>query len=162
MQYEKYRFYDNGVEVMIPSCLKESTSRFGVQNSFVSDNNRVIVNVARGGAGLTQEQLEMRLEAYCKGFAKDLSAFECHKVNKRQFLGDLLIDLRYFSAMMGYQFYNAFVLGIYENRELIVTMQCTRNEAAENEYMFDAIADSIRILKKTESTNPQTLKGMED
>lgn len=148
MQYEKYRFYDDGVEMMIPSCLKEPTSRFGVQNSFISDNNRVIVNVARGGAGLTQEQLEMRLEAYCKGFAKDLSAFERLKVNKRQFLGDSFIDLRYFSDMMGYQFYNVFILGIYEERELIVTMQCIRNEATENERIFDTIADSIRILKK--------------
>lgn len=151
MQYEKYRFYNNGVEMLIPSCLKESASRFGVQNSFASDNNRVIVNVARGGAGLTQEQLEMRLETYCKGFAKDSSAFECLKVNKRQFLGDSFMDLRYFSDAMGYQFYNAFILGIYEDRELIVTMQCIRNEAAESEHIFDVIADSIRILKKGQS-----------
>lgn len=148
MQYEKYRFYNDGVEMMIPSCLKEPTSRLFAQNSFVSDNKRVIVNVSRGADGLTQQLLETRLNEYCRGFAKDARKFECLRIDKRQFLDDLFVDLRYLSGMMGYQFYNAFVLGIYEGRELVVTMQCMQNETADNEHMFDFIADSIRILKK--------------
>ena len=151
MQYEKYHFYDDGVEMMIPSCLKESISQFRVQNSFISDNNRVIVHVARGKDGLTQAQLETRMDEYCKGFVKNVPEFECLKIDKRQFLEDSFVDLRYFSKIRGYQFYNAFVLGIYGGRELIVTMQCMRNEIIDNEHIFDFIADSIRILKKEQS-----------
>lgn len=160
MQYEKYRFYDDGVEIMIPSCLKDPVSRLGIQNSFVSDNNRVVVNIARGGDGLTQELLEARMDAYCQEFAKNIPAFQCLKRNKRQFLGDSFEDLRYFSNMVGYQFYNVFILGVFEGRELIVTMQCVGNETEENERIFDMIADSIRILKKEQSA--QRLTGMED
>lgn len=151
MQYEKYRFYDDGVEVMIPSCLKEPTSQPALQNSFISDDKRVIVNVARGKDCFTQEQLETRMNEYCRGFAKDISQFKCLKIHKRQFLSDLFVDLRYSSSMMGYQFYNAFILGIYGDRELIVTMQCMQNDAADNERMFDVVADSIRIINKKQS-----------
>lgn len=152
MQYEKYRFYDDGVEMMIPSSLKKATSKFAVQNSFVSDNKRVIVNVARGRDDMTQEQLETRMDAYCKRFAKDVPEFECLKICKRQFLGDLFMDLRYRSDMMGYPFYNVFILGVYGERELIVTMQCVQNEAADNERMFGIVADSIRIQKRERDT----------
>lgn len=151
MQYERYRLYDDGVEVMIPSCLKEPTSRFAVQNSFVSDNRKVMVYVARGKGGMTQEKLEMRMDAYYREFAKDVPAFDFQKRNKRQFLGDSFADLRYCSNMMGYQFYNAFILGIYEDRELIVSMQCVKNEVPDHESVFDFIAGSIRILKKEQS-----------
>lgn len=147
MLYKKYRFYNEGVEVMIPSCLKESASYAMLQNSFISDNKRVIVNIARGGSDLTQEQLDARLEDYYRGFARDVLAFDCLKINKRQFLGDLFGELRYLSNMMGYGFYNVFILGIYGGRELIVTMQCMADEITDNERMFENIADSIRILK---------------
>lgn len=153
IQYEKYHFYNDGVEMMIPSCLKESISQFTVQNSFISDNKRVIVNVARGKDGLAREQLDARMDDYCKGFAKDVSEFERLKLHKRQFLDDSFVDLRYRSNIMGYLFYNAFILGIYESRELIVTMQCMQDEISDNEYMFDFIADSIRILKKNRMQN---------
>lgn len=152
MQYEKYRFYDDGVEMMIPSCLKKATSKFVVQNSFVSDNKRVIVNIARGRDDMTQEQLETRMDAYCRTFAKDVPKFECLKIYKRQFLGDLFIDLRYRSDMMGYPFYNVFILGVYGARELIVTMQCVQNEVTDNKHMFDIVADSIRIQKREQDT----------
>jgi len=153
MQYETYRFYDGEVEMMIPSCLKQPISWPVVQNSFVSDNKRVIVNITRGAGSLTQDQIGTRMNEYCRGFARDVQGYECLRVDKRQFLNDSYIDLRYLSNMMGYQFYNAFILGVYGGRELIVTMQCVRNEAAENEHIFDIIADSIRILKKNRVHN---------
>lgn len=151
MQYERYRFYDGGVEVMIPSCLKESTSQFAIQNCFVSEDKKMIVNIARGKDGFVQEQLEMRMDEYCKEVAEGVSKFECLKTQKRQFLDDSFVDVRYLSNMMGYQFYNAFVLGIYGGRELIVTMQCVQNATTEDERIFDFIADSIRILKREQS-----------
>lgn len=150
MLYKKYRLYDEGIEIMIPSHLKESPSHMAVQNSFVSDDRRVIVNITRGGGDLGQEQLITRMNEYYKGFARDVHEFDCIRINKRQFLGDLFGELRYRSSMMGYQFYNIFILGIYGGRELIVTMQCMQEEAAGNERIFDNIADSLRILKKGE------------
>lgn len=151
MQYEKYRFYDDGVEMAIPSCLKEPDSRFFVPNSFVSDNKRVIVNISRGTGGLIREHLEARMDEYYKEFAKAVSDFECLKRDKRQFLDDMFVDLRYLSDMMGYPLYNAFILGIYGGRELIVSMQCMQNETVDYEQIFDYIAGSIRILKKDKS-----------
>ncbi len=148
MLYKKYRLYNEGIEVMIPSSLKRSTSRFAVQNSFVSDNGRIVVNIARGVSDLTQECLITRMDEYYRKFAKDVPSFDCLKIHKRQFLDDLFGEFRYRYDMMGYQFYNVFILGIYGGRELVVTMQCVQDEAQENERVFDNIADSIRILKK--------------
>lgn len=148
MLYKKYRFYNDGIEIMIPSHFKESESFVAVKNSFASDNRRVIVNIARGGGELTPEQLVTRMDEYYKGFTRDVLEFDCIAINKRQFLGDVFGELKYSSSMMGYQFYNVFLLGVYGGRELIVTMQCVQDEAADNERIFDNIADSIRILKK--------------
>lgn len=148
MLYKKYRLYDEGIEIMIPSHLRETSSHMAVQNSFVSDDNRVIVNVSRGGGSLTKEQLITRMNEYYKSFARDVHEFDCVRIRKRQSLDDIFGELRYRSKMMGYPFYNIFLLGIYEGRELIVTMQCMQEEAEGNERIFDNIADSLRILKK--------------
>lgn len=148
MLYKKYRFYNDGIEMMIPSHFKETASFTTVQNSFISDNRRVVVNIARGGGSLTQEQLVTRMDAYYREFTRDVREFDCIARNQRQFLGDVFGELKYSSSMMGYSFYNVFILGIYGGRELIVTMQCVQEEAANNERIFDNIADSIRILKK--------------
>lgn len=147
MLYKKYRLYNDGIEIMIPSHLKE-TAYPAVQNSFASEDGRVIVNITRGGGDLTQDQLITRMNQYYKSFARDVHEFNCLRINKRQFLKDVFGELRYRSSMMGYQFYNIFILGIYGGRELIITMQCMQEEAAGNERIFDNIADSLRILKK--------------
>ena len=148
MLYKKYRFYNDGIEMMIPSHFKETASFAAVQNSFTSDNRRVVVNVARGAGSLTQEQLVTRMDAYYKEFTRDVLEFDCIARNQRQFLGDVFGELKYSSSMMGYSFYNVVILGVYGGRELIITMQCVQEEAANNERIFDNIADSIRILKK--------------
>lgn len=148
MLYKKYRFYNDGIEMMIPSHFKETESSAAVQNSFMSDNRRVVVNIARGAGSLTQEQLVTRMDAYYKEFTRDILEFDCIARSQRQFLGDVFDELKYSSSMMGYSFYNVFILGVYGGRELIVTMQCVQEEAANNERIFENIADSIRILKK--------------
>lgn len=133
---------------MIPSHLKEASAKIPVKNSFISDNNRIIVNVARGGSKLTREQLTSRLDEYYKRFSRDVCDFNCIRIKKRKFLDDTFGELCYSSKMMGYSFYNIFILGIYEDVELIVTMQCMLEDAAGNERIFDNIADSIRVIKK--------------
>lgn len=148
MLYKKYRFYNDGIEMMIPSHFKETASFAAAQNSFMSDNRRVVVNVTRGAGSLTKEQLVTRMDAYYEEFTRDVLEFDCIARNQRQFLGDVFDELKYSSSMMGYSFYNVFILGIYGGRELIVTMQCVQEEAANNEHIFDIIADSLRILKK--------------
>lgn len=148
MLYEKHRFFNDGIEIMIPSHFKDAESFTAVPNSFMSDNRRVIVSIMRGVSSLTQEQLTERMDAYCRRFARNVSEFDCVQINRRQFLGDSFGELKYRSMMTGYQFYNVFILGIYGERELIVTMQCTQAEEANNERIFEYIADSIRILKR--------------
>lgn len=148
MLYKKHCLYNGGIEIMLPSYIKESEAYTLGQNSFTSENRRVVVNITRGGGDLTQEQLITRMNEYYRSFAKDVPEFECLQINKRHFLGDRFEELRYLSSMMGYKFYNVFILGIYGGRELIVTMQCMQEDAADNERIFDNIADSIRILKK--------------
>ncbi|MCD8038247.1 MAG: hypothetical protein LUE96_04065 [Lachnospiraceae bacterium] len=152
MLYKKYRLYDEGIEIMIPSDLRESGAYTVLQNNFMSQNGRVVVTITKGGSRLPQEQLVARLNEYYQGFVRDVIGFECIRINKRQFLKDVFGELRYSSSMMGYQFYNVFILGIYEGNELIVTMQCMQEEAADNERVFDNIADSIRILKRDRNT----------
>lgn len=148
MLYKKHRFFNDGIEMMLPSHFKESTSFVAMQNSFMSDNKRVVVHIARGGTSLTQEQLVARMDAYYQEFTRASLEFNCIARNQRQFLGDVFGELKYSSSMMGYSFYNVFILGIYGGRELIITMQCVQEEAEGNARIFDTIADSIRILKR--------------
>ena len=148
MLYKTYRFYNDGIEMMIPSHFKETKTFAAVQNSFASDNKRVVVNIARGAGSITQEQLAARMNVYYKEFTREVLEFDCIARKERQFLGDVFGELKYHSNMLGYPFYNVFILGVYGGRELIVTMQCVQEEEANNARIFDNIADSIRILKK--------------
>ena len=60
-------------------------------------------------------------------------------------------EIQYLSCVTGYCFYNIFLLGVYEGREVIVTIQCLEQEWEANARIFGLIADSLRWLKKREN-----------
>ncbi len=150
MLYTQYRLYDEGVQIIIPSDIKPADSFVPSQNSWVSKDKKTVINVARGGADLTDENLNNRLNEYYKGFCKDISQFECKKISRRTINRRTYGEIRYLSHVTGYSFYNIFLLGSYSGQELVVTIQCTESSWAANAHIFEIISDSIRILRKQE------------
>jgi len=116
----------------------------------MSGDKKTVINVTRGGADLTDENLNNRLNEYYRKFCKDVSHFECRKISQRAINRRTFGEIQYLSHMTGYCFYNLFLLGSYRERELIVTIQCTEGGRLEEKNMFEYVADSIRILRKQE------------
>ena len=151
MLYNTYHLYDEGMEIMIPSNL-ELTDTFGSsQYSWLSKDRKTVVNVTRGGADLTVEEIDLRLNEYYKGFCRGIKQFESQQIAKRMINGRSFGEIQYLSCVTGYCFYNIFLLGVYEGREVIVTIQCLEQEWEANARIFGLIADSLRWLKKREN-----------
>ena len=151
MLYNTYHLYDEGMEIMIPSNL-ERTDTFGSsQYSWLSKDRKTVVNVTRGGADLTVEEIDLRLNEYYKGFCRGIKQFESQQIAKRMINGRSFGEIQYLSCVTGYCFYNIFLLGVYEGREVIVTIQCLKQEWEANARIFGLIIDSLRWLKKREN-----------
>jgi hypothetical protein len=150
MLYEKYRLFNDGVEIMIPSDIERSESFLPSQNSWLSKDKRTVINVARGGEDLTNESLDGRLNEYYKRFCKEVNQFVCKQMSKRTINRNVFGELQYLSHVTGYCFYNIFLLGSYRSQELIVTIQCMESKRKEYLHIFAYIMDSIRIRKKQE------------
>ena len=71
--YTKYRLYDEGIEIMIPSDIEPADSFVPSQNSWLSRDKKTVINVTRGGEDLTEKNLNNRLNEYYKCFCKDVS-----------------------------------------------------------------------------------------
>lgn len=150
MLYTQYRLYNNEVEIIIPSDIKPADSFVPSQNSWMSKDKKTVINVTRGGADLTDENLNNRLNEYCKGFRRNSSYFDCRKISRRTINRRTYGEIQYVSHVTGYSFYNIFLLGSYRGKELIVTIQCMESSQAANARIFEIISDSIRILRKQE------------
>jgi len=161
MLYRKYRLYEDGMEIMVPSHLHMLTEekhtsgtevRMGdtfVSNyNWLSDDRRVVINVTCGGNAMTQESLLQRLQEYYDGFKKQVMEFECIKITRRRINGYDYAELQYRSELMGYAFFTIFILGIYEGREFILTQQCMEREQKAWMPVFMNISESLRILRK--------------
>ena len=151
MLYKKYHLYDEGVEIMIPSDIKPSETFLSSQNSWLSKDKKTVLQISRGGADLTEENLNHQLNEYYKGFCRGIKQFEGQQIAKRMINGRSFGEIQYLSCVTGYCFYNIFLLGVYEGREVIVTIQCLEQEWEANARIFGLIADSLRWLKKREN-----------
>ncbi|MDE6917103.1 MAG: hypothetical protein K2P39_09955 [Lachnospiraceae bacterium] len=147
MLYRKYRLYNDGVEIMIPSDIRPADSFVPSQNSWLSKDKRTVINVTRGGADLTEENLNSRLNRYYMNFCREISHFDCSGISRRVINRRTYGEIRYRSHMAGYCFFNIFLLGSYQGRELIVTIQCMESSSAANLHIFENVSDSIRILR---------------
>ncbi|GFI22701.1 hypothetical protein IMSAGC011_01477 [Lachnospiraceae bacterium] len=150
MLYEKYHLFNDGLEIMIPSDIKRSEAFLPFQNNWISKDKRTVINIARGGEDLTNDNLDDRLNEYYRRFCKEINQFVCKRIGKRTINRKIFGELQYLSHMTGYCFYNIFLLGSYKSQELIVTIQCMENRRKEYLYIFEHIIDSIRILRKQE------------
>lgn len=161
MLYKKYVLYNDGMEIMVPSHLHMLTqekhivgqeARMGdrmISNyNWLSDDRRVVINVTSGGTELSQENLLIRLQDYYVGFQNNVVEFDCLKVTKRWINGYDYGELQYRSEMMGYAFFNIFILGVYEGKEIILTLQCMERDKKALLPIFMNISDSLRILRK--------------
>lgn len=148
MLYKKYQMYGDSIEIMVPSHLTLNNSFLQSHYNWMSNDRRVVVNVAKGGCNLDEESLLLRLDEYYRGFCKDVNDFECLAIKKRRINGRSYGEIRYSSEMTGYRFYNIFMLGYFEGTEIVLTLQCMYADIKTHERIFENISDSIRILRK--------------
>lgn len=148
--YTKYRLFDEGVEIMIPSDIEPAGSSVSSQNSWMSKDKKTVINVTRGGEDLTEKSLNNRLNEYYKRFCKDISRFQCEKISRRTINRRIYGEIQYLSNVTGYSFYNIFLLGSYLEREFVVTIQCMESSRVAYAHIFENISDSIRVLRKQE------------
>lgn len=153
MFYTKYRMFEDGMEIMLPSLIEAAASMVSSQYLWKSEDKRILVNVVKGNADLVERDMENRLDSYYHGFMKDVKGFEGIHVKKLRMYGRTYGEIRYRSHMIGYDFFNIFILGIYEGREIIITIQCLEDYAHKNLHIFENISDSIRILKEPEEAS---------
>lgn len=159
MLYKKYPLFDGKMEIMMPSNLRmitdekitdEKLLRIGdirlSQYAWVSADRKIAVSVIVGGSELVDSELAERMQYYYMKYKKDIQNFNCHSIRKRKINGSDYGQMIYSSEMMSYGFYNEFILGIFEGRELIMTLQCMENERENQAHIFSTIAASIKIL----------------
>jgi hypothetical protein len=140
--------YDDSMEIMVPSHLQYSNGMLVSQYTWLSDDKKTVINVSKGAADLLEGDIDIRLNEYYKGFCGSIKNFECDSVKKRVINGRMYGELQYTSCMMGYLFFNIFMIGSYEGHELIFSIQCMESERKDNIHIFENISDSLRILKK--------------
>lgn len=145
MFYKKYQLYDDKLEIMLPANLNETKGFFTTQHTWVSDDKKIVVNISKNGTELDKSQILFRMDDYYKGFERDILQFECIKIKKTEINFQPYGEMAYFSDMMGYQFYNIFLLGCFENKEIVVTLQCMSKDIKNMEHVFGNIIDSLRI-----------------
>jgi hypothetical protein len=140
--------YDDGMEIMIPAHIDSTEAILAEQYLWISKDKKTIISVARGLDDLETEDIENRLSEYYRVFRRDIKDFKCKLLKKRSINLKPYGEIRYYSKMMGYNFFNMFYLGAYEGREVIFTIQCIESEMKSNLHIFEIIADSLRIKRK--------------
>ena len=148
MLYKKYRIFDEGVEIMIPSDIEPAGGFVPSENSWVSRDRRVVINAAMGVSDWADEGLDTRLDEYCKSFCKNMCYFQCLHIRKRDINRRTYGEIQYMSKVAGYGFYNIFMLGNCAGREFTVTIQCVESLREEYAHVFENISDSIRVLNR--------------
>lgn len=156
MLYKKYHLYDEGVEIMIPSDIQPSESFLSSQNRWLSKDRKTVICISRGGADLTEDNLNSRLNEYYKGFCREVCHFQCRHIIRRTVNRSVFGEIQYTSRVTGYPFYNVFLLGSYQGRELVITIQCMEHQWTANEHIFENIIDSIRIMKRQHEDREDT------
>jgi hypothetical protein len=140
--------YEEGMQIMIPSHLKQTESLMASQYTWSSMDKKTLINVTRGHTDLEEENIESRFDEYYCRFGKSVKGFECKFVKKRSINFRPYMELRYRSKMGRYGFFNIFLLGAYDGRELIVTIQYLEDDSEYDLRVFENIQDSIRVKNK--------------
>jgi hypothetical protein len=136
------------MEIMIPSHIKEAASMLSEQHLWVSKDRKIRINISRGSADLDDDGIGGRLGEYYHDYCKDINGFRCRYIKKRKIYKRQYGELRYFSKMMGHDLFTMFLLGAYEGRELIFTIQCIAEDSEHNMRIFENIADSLKVTKE--------------
>jgi hypothetical protein len=140
--------YEEGMQIMIPSHLRQTESLLASQYMWSSEDKKTLINVTRGHTDLEDDKLESRFDEYYRRFSKSVKGFECKYIKKRSIQCRPYVELRYRSKMARYEFFNIFLLGTYDGRELIVTIQFLEDDSDYDVHVFENIEDSIRVNKK--------------
>ena len=104
----------------------------------------------RGGNNVDDDNLTMRLQSYFSGFQHNVSDFECVCINKKNVNGNWYGEIQYISDMLGYRFFNDFIVGEFQGSEIIITQQCFEPEKKMYTPVFENVFNSIKIKATTE------------
>jgi hypothetical protein len=147
MFYSKYYLYDGEVEIMVPSYMKKTDAMLSAQYMWASNDGKIRINITQGSADLDKNGIDGRLSEYYHKFNKDTNGFKCRYIKKRNIYARPYGEIRYLSKMMGYDLFNMFLLGTYDGRELMLTIQCIAEDSNCNIRIFENIADSLKITR---------------
>lgn len=145
MFYKKYFLYNNGIEMILPTNLVMEDSLLLPQYYWFSEDRKTVVNVARGN--IVNRELDIRLSEYYKEFVRNISRFHCNRIARREINGFSYGEMQYTSFMMGYHFFNYFLLGDFRERELLMIIQCMSNDIGEYAHVFENVLDSLKIIE---------------
>jgi hypothetical protein len=149
--------YEEGMQIMIPSHLKQMESLLASQYTWSSEDKKTLINVTRGHTDLEEGNLESRFDEYYRRFTESVKGFECQYAKKRSINFRPYMELRYCSKMARYKFFNIFLLGAYEGRELLVTIQYLEGDSDYDIRVFENIEDSLRVNRKRSEAHEKEL-----
>jgi hypothetical protein len=149
MFYSKYLLFDEGMEIMVPAYLEKKASMISEHYLWESADKKTSISVSRGEQGIEEADIAKRLDEYYLYFRKNTSGFKNKLTKTHKIYGSTYGQLRYYSKIGDYDFLNIFLLGEYEGREIIFSIQqCLNDEAVYKMTVFEIIWESLRPLKK--------------
>lgn len=131
--------------MILPTNLVMEDSLLLPQYYWFSKDRKTVVNVARGN--IVNRELGIRLSEYYKEFVRNISRFHCNRIARREINGFSYGEMQYTSFMMGYHFFNYFLLGDFRERELLMIIQCMSNDIGEYAHVFENVLDSLKIIE---------------
>ncbi len=162
MLYRKYRLYEDGMEIMIPSQLQLLTEPKHIEGQeirmgdmwfsdyqWLSDDRRTVININNQEGAEASKDLLQRLQEYYDSFQNQAMEYECLQVTKRRMNGYDYGELQYRSEVAGYAFFTIFIIGVFEEREITLILQCMEYDRKKWLPVFRNISESLRILHKS-------------
>lgn len=147
MLYKQYQLYNNMVEIMLPKNLKQTDDLFR-DYLWVSEDRQTVISITRGIREMDSRELVLRLQDYYLEYQNAVAGFKCLYVKKRMVHRQEFGEMYYESELMGYKIHNFILLGIFEKREFIMTLQCGEPDKTQQLHAFNNVMESLKIQER--------------
>ncbi len=152
MLYKQYQLYDNKIELMLPKNLKQTEDMFR-DYLWISEDRQTVISVTKGIRELDDTELVLRLQDYYLEYQSAMTGFQCLYVRKHQIYRQEYGEMHYESELMGYKMQNIILLGVFENCEFILTLQCGEQNKEEQLHVFHNVIESLKMQPQRKEEN---------
>lgn len=149
MLYTKYELYEDEVEIMIPNNLSETTDMFR-DYMWVSDDKKIVITLTKSLNQMDENELLMRLQDYYLEYQSAVNGFRCIYIRKHEIHHRDYGEMHYESDVMGYVIQNFILLGVFENQEFVLTLQCGETNKEEQLHIFSNVIESLKVRDRKE------------